>query len=67
MSGTGMSGTIELTYRTQSVNRGLRPADVDVRLPKTVTRRPLEEATAISETTDEDEASGPGVPRERFP
>ncbi|MCY3770505.1 MAG: DUF4292 domain-containing protein [Gemmatimonadetes bacterium] len=67
MSGTGMSGTIELTYRTQSVNRGLRPAGVDVRLPQTVTRRPPEEATAISETTDEDEASGPGVPRERFP
>lgn len=51
-SGTGMSGTMELTYRTQSVNRGLRPADVDVRLPKTVVRRPLEEAAPVLETME---------------
>lgn len=51
-SGTGMSGTMELTYRTQSVNRGLRPADVDVRLPKTIVRRPLEEAAPVLETLE---------------
>ena len=57
----GRSGVMELTYRTQSVNRGLRPADVDVRLPKTVIRRPLEEAAPVLETMDEDEASVPGA------
>ena len=57
----GMAGTMELTYRTQSVNRGLRPADIDVRLPKTVIRRPLEEAAPVFRTMDE--ASAPGAPR----
>ena len=61
----GMSGTLELTYRTQSVNRGLRPADVDVRLPATVIRRPLEEAAPVFETMDE--ASASGAPQEGFP
>ncbi len=59
----GRSGAMELTYRTQSVNRGLRPADIDVRLPKTFIRRPLEEAAPVFETMDEASASGapPGV------
>lgn len=60
----GMSGVMELKYRTQSVNRGLRPADIDVRLPATVLRRPLEEAAPVLETMDE--ASIPGAPRARF-
>lgn len=60
----GTSGAMELTYRTQSVNRGLRPADIDARLPETVIRRPLEEAAPILETMDE--ASFPRAPRERF-
>jgi len=47
------AGTFELTYRTQSVNRGLRPSDIDVRLPETVDRRPLEEAETVFETVDE--------------
>ena len=47
------AGTIELTYRTQSVNRGLKPADIDVRLPETVVRRPLEEAAPVFETMDD--------------
>ncbi len=57
----GMAGAMELNYRTQSVNRGLRPADLNVRLPKTVIRRPLEEAAPVFETMDE--ASAPGAPR----
>ncbi len=60
----GTSGTMELAYRTQSVNRGLSPADVDVRLPDTVIRRPLEEAAPVFETLDE--ASVPGAMRERY-
>ncbi len=60
----GMPGAMELTYRTQSVNRGLRPADIDVRLPATVIRRPLEEAAPVLETMDE--ASFPGARRARF-
>lgn len=60
----GRSGTMELTYRTQSVNRALRPADVDVRLPETVIRRPLEEAAPVFETMDE--ASAPDAPRGVF-
>ncbi len=47
------AGTIELTYKTQSVNRGLRPADIDVRLPETIIRRPLTEAVPVLETMDE--------------
>ena len=46
------AGTFELTYRTQSANRGQRPADVEVRLPGTVVRRPLEEAAPVFETAD---------------
>ena len=46
------AGTFELTYRTQAVNRGLKPADIDVRLPETVVRRPLEEAAPVFETMD---------------
>ncbi|MXY96529.1 MAG: hypothetical protein F4Z29_01990 [Gemmatimonadetes bacterium] len=46
------AGTFELTYRTQSINRGLRPSDIEVRLPETVVRRPLEEAGAVFETVD---------------
>ena len=45
-------GAFELTYRTQSVNRGLRPADLDVGLPGTVIRRPLEDAAPVFETMD---------------
>ncbi len=60
-----MSGTMELTYRTQSVNRGLRPADIEVRLPATVIRRSLEEAAPVFETMDE--ASASDTPREGFP
>ena len=51
-------GTFELTYRTQSVNRGLRPADIDVRLPGTVVRRPLEDAAPVYETMDGTSAGG---------
>ncbi len=46
------AGTFELTYRTQSINRGLRPSDIEVRLPETVVRRPLEEAGTVFETVD---------------
>ncbi|MXX04355.1 MAG: hypothetical protein F4X08_10585 [Gemmatimonadetes bacterium] len=46
------AGTFELTYRTQSINRGLRPSDIGVRLPETVVRRPLEEAGTVFETVD---------------
>lgn len=46
------AGTFELTYRTQSINRGLRPSDIEVRLPETVVRRPPEEAGAVFETVD---------------
>ena len=46
------AGTFELTYRTQSVNRGLRPSDIGVRLPESVVRRPLEEAGTVFETVD---------------
>lgn len=46
------SGTFELAYRTQSINRGLRPSDIGVRLPETVVRRPLEEAETVFETVD---------------
>lgn len=46
------AGTFELIYRTQSVNRGLQPSDIDVRLPETVVRRPLEEAETVFETVD---------------
>ncbi len=46
------AGTFELAYRTQSVNRGLRPSDITVRLPETVVRRPLEEAGTVFETVD---------------
>ena len=46
------AGTFELTYRTQSVNRGLRPSDIGVLLPETVDRRPLEEAETVFETAD---------------
>ncbi len=51
-------GTFELTYRTQSVNRGLRPSDIDVRLPETVIRRPLEDAAPVFETEDGSTAVG---------
>ncbi len=44
------AGTFELAYRTQSINRGLRPSDIGVRLPETVVRRPLEEAETVFET-----------------
>lgn len=46
------TGTFELTYRTQSVNRGLRPSDIDARLPETVARRPLEEAGTVFKTVE---------------
>ena len=46
------AGTIELTYKTQSVNRGLRSADLDVRLPETVMRRPLADAAPVYENMD---------------
>lgn len=46
------AGTFELTYRTQSINRGLRPSDIGVRLPETVVRRPLEVAGTVFETAD---------------
>ncbi|MDE2848133.1 MAG: hypothetical protein OXO51_15625 [Gemmatimonadota bacterium] len=46
------AGTFELAYRTQSINRGLRPSDIGVRLPETVVRRPLEEAGTVFETVD---------------
>ena len=46
------AGTFELAYRTQSINRGLRPSDIGVRLPETVVRRPLEEARTVFETVD---------------
>ncbi len=46
------AGTFELAYRTQSINRGLRPSDIGVRLPETVVRRPLEEAGTVFETAD---------------
>lgn len=46
------AGTFELTYRTQSINRGLRPSDIGVRLPETVVRRPLEQAETVFETVD---------------
>ena len=48
-----VAGMIELTYKTQSVNRGLRPADIDVRLPETIIRRPLADAAPVFETMDE--------------
>ena len=51
-------GTFELTYRTQSINRGLRPSDLGVSLPETVVRRPLEEAGTVFETVGG--APGPG-------
>ncbi len=53
-----LSGTMELTYRTQSVNWGLRPADLDVRLPETVERRPLEEAAPVLGTMEEASVDG---------
>lgn len=53
------AGTFELTYRTQSINRGLRPSDIAVRLPETVVRRPLEEAGTVFETVDR--APSPGT------
>ncbi|MDE2728520.1 MAG: hypothetical protein OXI19_10895, partial [Gemmatimonadota bacterium] len=60
------AGTFELTYRTQSINRGLRPSDIGVRLPETVVRRPLEEAGTVFETVDG--APDPGTPDSRqFP
>ena len=60
------SGIFELTYRTQSVNRGLRPSDIEVRLPETVVRRPLEEAGTVFETVDG--TPDPGTPDSRqFP
>lgn len=46
------TGTFELTYRTQSINRGLRPSDIRVRLPETAVRRPLEEAETVFRTVD---------------
>ena len=46
------AGTFGLTYRTQSVNRGLRPSDIGVRLPETAVRRPLEEAGTVFKTVD---------------
>jgi len=47
------AGSIELTYRTQSVNRGLLPADIDVRLPQSIIRRPLADAAPVLETMNE--------------
>ena len=54
------AGTFELTYRTQSVNRGLRPSDIGVRLPESVVRRPLEEAGTVFETVDGAPDAGTG-------
>lgn len=60
------AGTFELNYRTQSINRGLRPSDIGVRLPESVVRRPLEEAGTVFETVDG--ARDPGTPDSRqFP
>ncbi len=38
---------IKMKYRTQSVNRGLRVVDLDLALPKTVLKRPLNEAILV--------------------
>ena len=49
---SGKARTLELKYKTQSINRGLQPADIEVYLPDTVLHRPLDEAAPIHEIMD---------------